>query len=505
MHKILVTGANGYVGQRLIISLLAQGYKVVCLVRDPSRFDTKRLLSFNPDLYISDNQKILDENLRKNNIEVIQGDLLDLDSLKSIPKDISVAYYLVHSMSNKNRKDFDKLEALSAENFIEATKDSKLEQVIYLGGITNDTNLSQHLKSRGNVELILRKGKFNLTVLRAAIIIGSGSASFEIIRDLVEKLPIMIAPKWLNVKCQPIGIRNVIQYLTSVILKPETYNKVFDIGGPDILTYKEMLFGYAKIRKLKRWIFTVPVMTPRLSSYWLQLVTSTNYALAKALVSSLRNEVICANNEIQDIVPIKLSGYEESITRALYRVSANEIPSSWTDALNLESNNRTFGMNNKNAVPEFGCLFDLSEIEFDRDIEDVKKNIWQIGGNRGWYYSNWIWKLRGNLDKLVGGVGLRRGRREGLNLKTGDAIDFWRVLYANREEGHLILFAEMKVPGEAWLEFRVLPKAQGGGILQQKASFRPRGLAGRLYWYALVPIHGFIFKGMANGIIEYRS
>ncbi|MFZ4084536.1 MAG: SDR family oxidoreductase [Vampirovibrionia bacterium] len=520
MKKVLVTGANGYIGQRLVMSLLAQGYKVVCVVRDISRFDTKRLLNFDPSSYIPDDYIAQENNLREENIEVIQGDFLNLDSLKNIPRDISIAYYLIHSMSNSQEKDFTEMEALSVKNFIESTKDTDLEQVIYLGGIVNDENLSPHLNSRLNVEATLRSGKFNLTVLRAAIIIGSGSASFEIIRDLTEKLPVMLAPKWLSVKCEPIAIKNVIQYLTGVILKPEAYNKVFDIGGGEILSYKEMLLGYAKVRKLKRWIITVPVMTPRLSSYWLYLVTSTNYSLAKALVSSLRNEVVCKHKGIEKIVPLELFNYEDSILRTLYKVSQDEIPSSWKDAWNLKSTNINFHLANKQAVPEFGILFDLRKMEFTRNAEEVKANVWQIGGNRGWYYMNWVWQIRGYLDKFVGGVGLRRGRREDLDLKVGDSLDFWRVLYANKEEGHLILFAEMKIPGEAWLEFKVTAKVEAGenveigvceqsheygGILEQKATFRPHGLFGIIYWYSLVPVHELIFKGMARNIIGYSK
>jgi uncharacterized protein YbjT (DUF2867 family) len=501
--KVLVTGANGYIGQRLILSLLAQGHHVACLVRDPERFDKSKFLNFDGSFYVPDGVKLQEGEVGEESISVVQGDLLEGESLIKFPDDIDVAFYLVHSMSSKNRKDFKDMEAECAQSFVQACSRTNVKQVIYLSGISNDAELSKHLSSRKNVEDILRQGKFHLTVLRAAIIIGSGSASFEIIRDLVEKLPVMIAPRWLKTKCQPIAIRNVIQYLTGVMLQDSAFDKVFDIGGPDVLSYKEMLLGYARVRNLKRWIITVPFMTPRLSSYWLHFVTSINYALARTLISSLKNEVVCKNLGIEKIVPVQCLGYEESLKKTLYRIDKNEIPSSWKDALNLKANAK-FVDTQLLDVPQFGCLTDLREKVFVRDIDEVRDNIWCIGGRRGWYYLDWAWKLRGNIDKLVGGVGLRRGRRDSSNLKPGDAVDFWRVLHANYQNRHLVLYAEMKLPGEAWLEFKLNHKA-GANHLIQKATFRPRGLLGRMYWYALVPIHGILFEGMARRIINYND
>ncbi len=482
--KVLITGANGYIGQRLILSLLAQEHQVVCLIRDPGRFDKSKFLGVE-------------------NISVIQGDLLDGKSLSKFANDIDIAFYLVHSMSSKNRKDFQEMETDCARNFVQACTGSNIKQVIYLSGISNDDELSKHLSSRKNVEDILRQGKIPLTVLRAAIIIGSGSASFEIIRDLVEKLPIMIAPKWLQTRCQPIAIRNVIQYLIGVMLHEAAFDKVFDIGGPDVLSYKEMLLIYAKVRNLKRWIITVPLMTPRLSSYWLHFVTSTNYTLARTLVSSMKNEVICKNLGIEKIVPIVCLGYEEALKKTIYHIDKNEILSSWKDALNLKADAKLVDTQLID-VPQFGCLTDIREKTFTRDIDEVQDNIWSIGGQRGWYYLNWAWKIRGHLDKLVGGVGLRRGRRDANSLRPGDAVDFWRVLHVSQNSRHLILYAEMKLPGEAWLEFKLSRKA-GVNYLTQKATFRPLGLLGRLYWYALVPIHGILFDGMAKSIINYNE
>ena len=505
--KILVTGANGYIGKRLIANLLLLGHEIYALVRDPSRFDTSKFLDSRIN-YLYELQDIVDKykssDVQKiDQLKIIQGDLLQAETLAVLPKDIDTAFYLVHSMNTQNRKDFMDMEALCARNFLEAIEKTSCKQVVYLSGISNSVKLSRHLSSRRNVEYILKEGKFALTVLRAAIIIGSGSASFEIIRDLVEKIPVMITPRWLDTKCQPISVRNVIQYLIGVILKEEAYNQVFDIGGPDILTYKEMLLGYANVRGLKRYIYTLPIMSTTISSYWLNFITSTNYALARTLVSSLRNEVICINHGIEKIVPIKCYDYEESILRALYQVSQDKVLSSWKEAYNSKSNLALTDLVNV-EVPKYGCLFDKQEIIFSRDPKEVKKNIWSIGGKRGWYYWDWAWVIRGALDSIFGGVGLRRGRREDLNLKPGDALDFWRVVKADEDDSHLILYAEMKLPGEAWLEFKIDRLSDGNSKLTQIATFRPKGLWGRTYWYLMVPAHIFIFKGMARKLVDYQ-
>lgn len=468
--KILLTGSTGYIGKRLLISLIDKGYEVICCVRDKKRF--------NPS------EKI------KEKIEILELDLLDKESLKKIPKDIDGAYYLVHSMSVS--KEYKKLEEQCAENFREAINETKINHVVYLSGIVNEEDLSEHLSSRKNVETILEQGNYHLTTLRAGIIIGSGSASFEIIRDLVEKLPVMITPKWLMTKCQPIGIRDVISFLSLSIFNSKTYDKNFDIGGPDILTYREMLLGFAKERGLKRKIWTVPVMTPRLSSYWLYFVTSTSYKLATSLVDSMKIEVICRDNKINEILKITPTSYQEALSLAFARIKNNNVLSSWKDA--YASSGLTDSISDYIEVPTFGCFIDSRQREIVEREKCIKK-IWSIGGKTGWYSGNWLWKLRGYLDKLVGGVGLRRGRTNPDTIQAGDALDFWRVLYANKEEGRLLLFAEMKLPGEAWLEFKI-----EGNTLIQTATFRPLGLLGRLYWYSVFPFHGFIFRGMINNI-----
>ena len=473
--KILLTGASGYIGKRLLPILLDNGHDVVCCVRDLKRFNPPKSL--------------------RERITIIQIDLLDEASLKNIPRDIDAAFYLVHSMSTSS--DYHVLEEESARNFKNELNKITVQHVVYLSGIVNETELSQHLSSRKNVETELGKGNYNLTTLRAGIIIGSGSASFEIMRDLVEKLPVMVTPKWLTTKCQPIGISDVIKILAKTTLNTNTYNKDFDIGGPDILSYKDMLLEFGRIRKLKRYIYIVPVMTPKLSSYWLYFVTSTSYKLAIALVNSMKIEVICRNNDINKILNIEPITYRKSIERAFSKIERNEVVSSWKDAFissDFKSNISEFS-----KVPSFGCFVDTRE-KIITDRNTCLNKVWSIGGENGWYYGNWLWQFRGFIDKLAGGVGLRRGRTSKTSLNYGDALDFWRVLYANKDEGRLILFAEMKLPGEAWLEFKIVEKK-----LQLTATFRPLGLLGRLYWYSVLPFHGFIFEGMINQLINSKK
>jgi len=466
--KILLTGVTGYIGQRLIPVLLEHGHELVCCVRDKARFNTKKYQS--------------------PNISVVEVDFLKCNSLESIPKDIDIAYYLIHSMST-NGGDFENMEELCATNFNICVKQTNVKQVIYLSGISNTEELSKHLSSRKNVETILSNSSFALTTLRAGIIVGSGSASFEIIRDLVEKLPFMITPKWLKTKCQPIAI--LLEYLTFVIRREETYNKSFDIGGPEILTYKEMLLRFAKIRGLKRRIVIVPVMTPKISSYWLYFVTATSYALAKNLVNSMKVEVICKPNHLEKMLGITPIDYDTAIKLAFDKIEQNLVISSWKDA--QTSDLIVDGLSKFIEVPVNGCYKDV-RMQKVKSVQETIDKIWRIGGKTGWYYGTWLWEIRGFLDQLMGGVGMRRGRKSDTEIAAGDALDFWRVLLADRNEKRLLLFAEMKLPGEAWLEFSI----DQNNILTQTATFRPLGLLGRLYWYAVLPFHGFIFKGMVH-------
>ncbi|MGB5498303.1 MAG: SDR family oxidoreductase, partial [Maribacter sp.] len=348
---------------------------------------------------------------------------------------------------------------------------------------------------RKNVEDILYQGAFNLTVLRAGIIVGSGSSSFEIIRDICEKLPFMITPKWVLTKTQPIAIRDVVRFLTGVIGNEKTYNDSFDIGGPDVLTYKQMLQQYAKARGFKNWIITVPIMTPKLSSYWLYFVTSTSYKLAINLVDSMKMEVVAKDRRLQDILGIETHSYKEAIAMAFNKIEQNLVISSWKDS--MISGRFQKNLEKYIQVPKYGVLKDKQKRKV-KDAEAVLENIWRIGGENGWYYGNWLWKIRGFLDKLTGGVGLRRGRTHPDKIFPGDALDFWRVLLADKEAKRLLLFAEMKLPGEAWLEFKI----DENNVLHQTATFRPRGLKGRLYWYSIVPFHYFIFGGMIRNIAK---
>lgn len=470
--KILLTGANGYVGRRLLPELLQQGHEIICCVRNKNRlgFDIKNL----------------------DRVSILEIDFLNVTKETKIIKEIDVAYYLIHSMTSST-SDFDVKETKSAENFNFLIQNSNIKQVIYLSGIVNDNYLSKHLQSRKNVEEILYRGNYNLTVLRAGIIVGSGSSSFEIIRDLCEKLPFMITPKWVLTKTQPIAIRNVIQYLTGILLKEDFYNQSYDIAGPDILTYKQMLQLYAKTRGFNNWIITLPVMTPKLSSYWLYFVTSTSYKLAVNLVDSMKIEVIAKPNELQSKLGIIPISYEEAIKLAFRKIEQNLVVSSWKDS--LVSGRIKSELSNYIQIPKYGCLID-HQFKKITDKEETLNKIWSIGGDNGWYYANWMWRIRGFVDKLFGGVGLRRGRTNPKHIDNGDALDFWRVLLADRENKRLLLFAEMRLPGEAWLEFKI----DNENILHQTATFRPRGLFGRLYWYALVPFHFFIFKGMIKKI-----
>ena len=472
--RILLTGANGYIGMRLLPQLLELGHEVICAVRDKNRFS------------IDDETKA--------QLQIIEIDFLKDYIPNLVPKDIDVAYYLIHSMSSST-SDFDVKEAQSAETFNQYMADTRVKQVIYLSGIVNEEKLSKHLSSRKNVEDILYRGGFNLSVLRAGIIVGSGSSSFEIIRDLCEKLPFMITPKWVLTKTQPIAIRDVVRFLTAVIGNEKTYNDSFDIGGSDVLTYKQMLQQYAQARGFKNWIVTVPIMTPKLSSYWLYFVTSTSYKLAMNLVDSMKMEVVAKDRRLQDILGIETHSYKEAIAMAFKKIEQNLVISSWKDS--MISGRFQKNLEKYIQVPKYGVLKDEQKRKV-KDPQAVLENIWKIGGENGWYYGNWLWKIRGFIDKLTGGVGLRRGRTHPDKIFPGDALDFWRVLLADKEAKRLLLFAEMKLPGEAWLEFKI----DENNILHQTATFRPRGLKGRLYWYSIIPFHYFIFGGMIRNITK---
>lgn len=471
--KILVTGTTGYIGKRLIPLLLELGHTLICCVRDKGRIP-----------------EILENNKK---ITIVEVDFINAVSLSAIPKDIDIAFYLIHSMSSSASK-FESLEEQCALNFKAYIEGTTVKQVIYLSGIVNDDQLSKHLQSRKNVEEILHSKRYALTTFRAGIIVGSGSASFEIIRDLVEKLPLMIAPRWINTTTQPIAVRDILAYLSGAIGRKELYNNSYDVFGPDILSYKQMMLQFAEIRKLKRHIFSIPIMTPKLSSYWLYFITATNYKLALSLVDSMKVEVIGKPSNINEILGIKPISYKEAVRKAFEKIEQNSIVSSWKDS--FVSGRFNMKLSKYIELPKYGCFNDVKM----RKVNDEKKvldRIWSIGGENGWYYGDVLWKIRGFLDKVSGGIGLRRGRTHPSELHPGDALDFWRVLYANKKEKRLLLFAEMRLPGEAWLEFKIV-----NDQLIQRAVYRPKGLLGRIYWYVVFPFHGLIFNGMINRLVK---
>lgn len=470
--KILLTGANGYIGIRLLYELLKQDHEVICAVRSAARLSVP--------------QEIKDQ------IEIIEIDFLSLKPQQELPQNIDIAYYLIHSMSSSTES-FDTMEAESAMTFLELINRTNCEQIIYLSGIVNEDKLSKHLLSRKRVEDILYTATAAVTVLRAGIIVGSGSSSFEIVRDLCEKLPVMVTPKWVNTKTHPIAIRNVMSFLTGVLGRKNCYNNSYDIGGKDILTYKEMMLRYASVRKIKLYIYTVPVMTPKLSSYWLYFVTSTSYKLAQNLVDSMAIEVVAQPNDLREQLDITLYSYEEALEMAFTKIEQNQVASSWKDS--MVSGRFKYNINKYKQVPSYGCLKDAQQFKTD-DAAAALERIWSIGGKNGYYYATFLWKIRGAIDKLFGGVGLRRGRTNPDKIHAGDSLDFWRVLVADKEEKRLLLFAEMRVPGEAWLEFEI----DKDHVVHQTATFRPRGIWGRLYWFSMLPFHYFIFAGMLRYI-----
>ena len=470
--KLLITGTTGYIAQRLVPPLLEAGHELYCCVRDLNRIP-----------------EALKDQAR---VTFIKIDFLQIEN-QQLPQDIDAAYYLMHSMSSGNDQ-FEDLERQCAENFKSLIEVTACQQVLYLSGIVNEQSLSQHLQSRFQVERALESNHYGLTTFRAGIIVGSGSASFEIIRDIVEKLPIMVTPKWLNTETQPIAIRDVLSFLVKALLRQELYHQSFDICGPEVLTYKRMLLQFAEVRGLKRYIFTLPVLTPKLSSYWLYFVTSTSFSLAQALVNSMKVPVIARPSDINTMLDIQPIKYKEAVQKAFQNIEQNIVISSWKDA--ISSGVFHDQLADHIQVPHYGCFKDLRSVVITNETATLER-IWSIGGQNGWYGYNGLWKLRGFIDKLFGGVGLRRGRTHPTHLDAGDALDFWRVLLADKAGKRLLLFAEMKLPGEAWLEFKLVKNK-----LYQRAVFRPKGLWGRLYWYSVLPFHAFVFKRMITSLAK---
>jgi uncharacterized protein YbjT (DUF2867 family) len=476
MRPVLVTGATGYVGGRLVPKLLQAGHRVRCLARTPAKLESR---SWAPDP----------------RVEIRQADIgADRDEdLSDALRGCGAAYYLVHAMMSAGG-DYAEEDRRMARRFAAAAARAGLDRIIYLGGLGEmGSDLSQHLRSRREVEDALATAGVPVTTLRAAMIIGSGSASFETLRYLVERLPVMVTPRWVRTECQPIAIRNVLRYLIDCLARPETAGRALDIGGPEVLSYAAIMRIMAEERGLpRRLILPVPVLTPKLSSLWIHLVTPISQHIARPLAEGLRNRVVCRNDEAVRLMPQDLLTVREAIRAALRQVEQNRVETVWSMSGAIPGDPDWAG----------GTTFvDRREIDIKAPPSQVFRAVCRVGGGHGWYAADWLWRLRGWLDRLVGGPGLRRGRRDHEQVSYGEALDFWRVTGLEPDR-RLALRAEMKLPGEALLEFRLQPPASGDGPtrLIQTASFQPKGLMGLLYWAAVLPLHGFVFRGMLRGI-----
>jgi uncharacterized protein YbjT (DUF2867 family) len=470
---VLLTGATGYIGGRLLKVLERDGWPVRCLARNPEwlkpRVGAKT--------------------------EVMRGDCMDQSSLHPIMAGVDTAYYLVHSMGSSGK--FEEQDRLAARNFAEAARQSGVRRIIYLGGLGQDESslLSAHLRSRNEVGDILRASGIPTIELRASIVIGSGSLSFEMIRALVQRLPVMICPRWVAVKAQPIAVEDVLTYLLQALDLPVGGVTVFEIGGADQVSYGEIMQEYARQRGLHRWMISVPVLTPRLSSLWLGLVTPVYARIGRKLVDSLRNPTLVRDPTALAVFSVRPRGLREAISRALVNEDQEFAQTRWSDAFSSSGDPTSWG-----GVRLGSRIVDSRAIQVPVPPSAAFAPIRCIGGRNGWYFANFLWWLRGSLDLLVGGVGLRRGRRDPQQLAVGDALDFWRV-EGFEQDRRLRLVAEMKVPGRAWLQLEVEPN-QGGSSIRQTAIFDPAGVRGLLYWYALYPIHRWIFAGMLRRIAE---
>lgn len=473
---ILITGATGYIGGRLIPRLLDKGYRIRCLVRDPVRLHGRAW---------------------EREVEIVIGDALMPESLASAVKDVKLAYYLIHSM--KSGSDFKERDIQAAANFGKAAREAGVERIIYLGGLGDpESHLSIHLRSRQTSGEALRQFGVPVCELRAPVIIGSGSLSFEIMRYLTERLPIIVCPRLVYNRIQPIAIADILDYLMTALDTPESANKIIEIGGSDILTYKDMMLGYAKARDLKRVLIPIPVPNLLLFTNWFFFDSPIPSSIARPLIEGLKNESIVRSDNARLIFPnIHPMSYEKAVKIALDQLEAGLVETAWSDAL----------INSQGDIPPKimesveGMIMENRQLMVDAPAPVIFRTVTGLGGNRGWLYLNWIWQIRGMIDILFGGVGLRRGRRDPNDVRCGDAVDFWRV-EAIEPDRLLRLRAEMKVPGRAWLQFQVHPYSSDKSVLQQTAYFAPKGLGGVLYWYLLYPVHTFIFSGMIHKIAE---
>ncbi len=473
---ILVTGVTGYIGGRLVPRLLEADYRVRVLVRDPDRLQGRPWLD---------------------QIEVHKGDVLDPETLKPVLAGVDAAYYLIHSM--RGNPDFHQRDLTAARNFGAAARAQGVQHIIYLGGLGDpDTDLSQHLQSRQLTGEALREAGVPVTEFRAGVIVGSGSISFEMIRYLTERIPIMICPRWVFTRIQPISVRDTLDYLVAALNTPDSVGQVIEIGGADVLTYGEMMTGYARVRGLRRYLVPVPVLTPRLSSYWAHWMTPIPSDIARPLIEGLRNEIIVRDDTARQVFPnIQPMDYESAVRLALQNLQASAVETSWSDALVSSQPQREPTI----LTTHEGMIIEQRQRVVAAPPETVFRAFSGLGGQRGWLTFNRAWRLRGVLDRIVGGVGFRRGRRHPDEVRVGDAVDFWRV-EAVEENRLLRLRAEMKVPGRAWLQFSVEPIDDAQTRLTQTAFFAPKGLFGWLYWYGLYPIHGLIFSGLVRKIGE---
>ncbi|MFW9842868.1 MAG: SDR family oxidoreductase [Candidatus Thorarchaeota archaeon] len=466
MSSILVLGATGYIGSRLVPRLINKGHRVRCLVRNIDR-------------------------ARKAGLEgadLIEGDALRPETLACAFNDIYAVYYLIHSMG-AGEEAFEQLDLQAARNTADAARRAGVRRIIYLGGLgKKGSEQSPHLRSRHRVAEVLRESDIQVTEFRAAVVVGTGGISFEMVHHLVNRLPFMICPRWVNINTQPVALSDVLRYLAECLAKPETAGKTIDIGGPDILTYREMMLTAAKVLGLRRLLVQVPVLTPRLSSWWLKLVTPLPVATARALIESVRSETICENDLAQRYFDFRTASFEEAARLVLTSVRADNM-----DAIDPASTNHNM------LIDPSHYRVDRRRIEVPASADTTFRVVSSIGGENGWYFADWLWRTRGVIDRLLGGIGMRRGKNHAGKVKVGDKIDFWRVerFDAGRR---LLLRAEMNVWGKAWLEFEVRPLTEESSELIQTAWYYPRGLFGLVYWYVVLPVHIIVFKGMANAI-----